>query len=301
MVNVSENILKIYTVIVIATLTALLGGYFFSHGSIFLGTLVLLVFLVFFGLQVILLGAADHYLTTAVLLNSLGWAVLFYQAISLYFLLAFAFLFSFLFLAARKGKEELANSLKISVGRVVRAVVGLSLTAVIIFIFVAMILGGVLTLTQDSIRNLTNTVISPIASRYVKDFSPDMETGEFFKRIAERNIAIASNKALVNQAVAELKKKAEGYAGTQIDLRRSVEENLYQALQFKLSGLTPEAKVYWLLIILGIIFLAVKSIEFLIALPLILVSFIIYQLLLIFNFASLDFKDRSQEVVILSK
>ena len=128
-----------------------------------------------------------------------------------------------------------------------------------------------------------------------------METGVFFSRLAERNVAIASNKAAVNQSIIETKKQVESYLGAEIDLRRSVSDNLYQAFQFKLNTLTPQAKLYWALIILGIIFLTVKSIEFLIALPLTLFVFVLYQAALVFNFASVDLKDRSQEVVILSR
>lgn len=294
-------ILKIYTVITITTLTALSSSYFFSQGAIVLGVVMLLAFLTLFALQVILLASADHYLRTAVILNSLGWALSFYKAVSLYFLISFAFLLLFLFLAGRRGKEELANSLKIRLARVVRSVVGLTLTAVIIFTFVAMVLLGNIALTQDKVRQLTDTLVSPIARHYVQDFSPDMKTGDFFKRIAERNIAIAANKVAVSQSVNELKKNIEGYVGAEIDLNRSVSDNLYQALQFKLESLTPEARIYWVLIILGIIFLSVKSIEFLIALPLTLLAFIIYQLLLIFNLISVDLKDRSQEIVILKR
>jgi len=306
----SPAIFKIYTVIIITTLTALASSYFFSQGAIFFGTFILLVFLAFFTLQVILLIGADHYLTTAIILNSLGWASFFYQAISLYFLVVFGFLILFLFLAARQGKGELKNSLKIKASRVTRSVIGFALTAIIIFTFASMVLANQLTLTQENIRQLTEVVVAPIARHYVKDFSPDMETGIFFARLAERNLAAsralaglpASLKSqVINQSVAELKKDIEGYLGAEIDLRRSVSDNLYQALQFKISTLTLQAKIYWVLIILGIIFLSVKSIEFLIALPLTLFVFIIYQLLLVFNFASVDLKDRSQEVVFLNK
>lgn len=292
-------VFKIYIVIFATTLAALASGFLFLRDEILLGTLLLLFFLALFALQVILLAAADHYLRTAVILNGLGWAVLFYSAISVYFIAAFVFLLLFLFLAAERGKDEMANSLKIKVGRVVRSVVGLSLTAVVIFTFVAMVLVEKFTLTEDKVRGLTETVVAPVAKRYVKDFSPDMPTGVFFARMAERNVTLAADKAAVNQSVAELKKQIEDYVGSEINLQRSVSDNLYQALQFKIDTLTPQAKLYWALIILGIIFLSVKSIEFLIALPLTLLVFMLYQAVLVFNFASVDLKDRSQEVVLL--
>ena len=292
-------VFKIYVVVFITSAIALLGGYFISHGAIFWGTLTLLLFLTFFALQVILLGAADNYLRTAVILNSLAWASFFYEAISLYFAIALAFLFLFLFLAARQGKEELTNSLKIKVGRVVRAVVGISTTAVVIFAFVSMILASKITLTEEKVYELTDAVVTPIARHYVKDFSPGMTTGELFTKLAERNLA--TNRAAVSQAVSQLKKDAEGYVGAEIDLRKSVSLNIYQALQLKISTLTFQAKIYWALIILGFIFLSVKSIEFLIALPLSLLVFLLYQAALVFNFASVGLKDRSQEVVLLDK
>lgn len=295
----SPPIFKIYTVIAVTTLVALAASFLFSEGMFFFGALALLLFLSLFALQVILLANADHYLTTAVIVNALGWASLFYEAISFYFVIALGFLALFLFLAARRGKDELANSLKIKVGRVVRAVVGLSTTAVIIFTFVSMVLTAKITLTEETVHELTDAVVAPIAKHYVKDFSPDMKTGEFFTKLAERNFA--TNRAAVNQSVTQLRKDVEGYVGAEIDLSKSVSLNIYQALQFKISTLTLQAKIYWTLIILGAIFLSVKSIEFLIALPLILFTFLFYQLLLVFNFASVDLKDRSQEVVLLKK
>lgn len=297
----SQAILKIYSIIFATTFISLAASFFFIQGKLFLGTLALLLFLTLFALEVVLLASVARYLRRAVILNSLGWAALFYAAISSYFVAAFGFLVLFLFLAARQGEGELNNSLKIKVGRVVRAVVGLSLTAVVIFTFVAMVSSGKLALTQEKVRELTETIVAPVAKHYVKDFSPDMETGAFFARIAERNIAIAANRAAVNQSVIELKSELERYIGAEIDLRRSVSDNLYQALQFKLNTITPQAKLYWAIIILGIIFLSVKSIEFLIALPLTFLVFILYQAVLVFNFASVDLKDRSQEVVLLNK
>lgn len=296
-----KAVLKIYSIIFITTLTALASGFLFIRGEIFWGVVGLLGFLTLFALQVVLLSAADHYLRTAVVLNALGWAILFYSAISVYFVVAFIFLVLFLFLAGERGKDEMSNSLKVKVGRTVRAVVGLSLTAVIIFTFVSLVLADRISLTEEKTHDLTETVVSPVAKRYVKDFSPDMETGVFFQRIAERNVVVAANRSAVNQSVTELKKEIEGYIGLELDLRRSVSDNLYQALQFKLDTLTPQAKMSWALIILGIIFLAVKSVEFLIALPLTLLVFLLYQAALVFNFAAVDLKDRSQEVVILGK
>lgn len=290
---------KIYSVIGITAAIALVGSYFFSRGEVFYGILTLLVFLTLFALQVILLANADKNLTTAVILNSVAWASFFYSAVSFPFIFAFGFLLFFLFLAGRRGKDELNNSLKVKVSRVVQSVIGFALTAVVIFTFVSMILIAKLDLTEERVYRLTDVVVAPIARHYVQDFTPDMETGTFFAKLAERNLI--TNRQAINQSVAQLKQDIEGYAGTQIDLRRSVAENLYQALQFKISNLTPQAKIYWALIILGMIFLSVKSIEFLIAFPLILFVFIIYQLLLAFNFISIDIKNRRQEVVLLNK
>lgn len=306
----SKALPKIYTVIGVTTLAALASSFLFSQGAILFGVLALLLFLSLFVLQVILLANADHYLKTAVILNGLAWASFFYEAISVYYFVAFGFLILFLFLAARRGKGELGDSLKVRISRVVRSVVGLSLTAVVIFIFVSMVLSGKFTLTEEGVKQLTDTLVAPVAQHYVKDFSSDMATGVFFTRLAERNLA--ANSALkglpaslkgqaINQSVTELTKEIEGYAGAKIDLSRSVSDNLYQALQLKINTLTPQARIYWTLIILGIIFLSVKSIEYLIALPLTLMVFVLYQAVLVSNFAAVDLKDRSQEVVLLDK
>ncbi|MDP2650843.1 MAG: hypothetical protein Q8P04_01990, partial [bacterium] len=277
---------------------------------IFFGVLALLLFLSLFTLQVILLANADHYLRTAVVLNGLGWASFFYQAVSLYYFVAFGFLILFLFLAGRRGKNELGDSLKIKISRIVRSVIGLSLTAIVIFVFVSMVLAGKFTLTEEGVKQLADVLVAPVARHYVKDFSSDMETGVFFARLAERNLAANSalkglpsplKSQVVNQSVTELKKNIEGYLGAEIDLHRSVSGNLYEALQFKINTLTLEAKIYWILIVLGLIFLSIKSIESLIALPLTLFVFILYQAVLISNFASVDLRDRSQEVVLLDK
>ncbi|MEX2033298.1 MAG: hypothetical protein WD889_01935, partial [Candidatus Colwellbacteria bacterium] len=131
---------KIYIVIGVTTLTALADSFLFSQGAIFFGVLALLLFLSLFILQVILLAKADNFLRTAIVLNGLGWASFFYQAISFYYFIVFGFLILFLFLAGRRGKNELEDSLKIRISRIVRSVVGLSLTAIVIFVLVSMIL-----------------------------------------------------------------------------------------------------------------------------------------------------------------
>ena len=301
---------KIYTVIGITTLTALANSFLFSQGAIFFGVLALLLFLSLFILQVILLAKADNFLRTAVILNGLAWASFFYEAISFYYFIVFGFLILFLLLAARRGKNELGDSLKIKISRIVRSVIGLSLTAIVIFVFVSMVLAGKFTLTEEGVKQLADVLVAPVARHYVKDFSSDMETGVFFARLAERNLAANSalkglpsplKSQVVNQSVTELKKNIEGYLGAEIDLHRSVSGNLYEALQFKINTLTLEAKIYWILIVLGLIFLSIKSIESLIALPLTLFVFILYQAVLISNFASVDLRDRSQEVVLLDK
>lgn len=299
MVNDPTAALKLYSVIFITALAAFLGSYLFSQGMIFWGALLLLAFLALFALQVIFLAAVNHYLRTAVFINGLAWALFFYQAISFYFVIALVFLILFLLLAGRRGSGELGNSLKIKISRVVRAVVGLSLTAVIIFVFVSMVLAGKITLTEERTKSLVDIVLTPVVKHYVKDFTPDMETGVFFSKLAERNLV--TNRQFINQSVTQLKQDMEGYLGTEIDLKRTVSENLYQALQFRINALTPQAKLYWAFIILGIIFLSVKSIEFLIAMPLTLVVFLLYQLALVSNFASVDLKNRSQEVIILTR
>src|SRR3989344_4453852 len=100
MVNVSQAragdfasggaaVLKIYSVILVTTFAALAASFLFSRSEIFFGTLALFAFLIFFALQVILLASADHYLKTALILNSLAWAVFFYGALSLYFVITF--------------------------------------------------------------------------------------------------------------------------------------------------------------------------------------------------------------------
>ncbi len=299
--------LKAYSLVGVTTLIALLGGYLLSKGLIFVGTLVAGIFLVCFSLQIIFLGNRYH-LFLAVIINSLALALFFYQAFSFYFIVALLILIGFLYLSVRRGRSEMENLMKVSIFRIVRASIGYGLTALIIFLGAALILNSQFSFTREKVDKLVDATLTPLAKRYVPDFSPEMKMETFLTKLAERNLvankgfqalSASLKKEAIGQSVVELQRQIEGSLGAKLQLNQSVAENIYQVLLIKVGSLTPVAKLYWSLLLVGLIWLTIKSVEFLIYLPFAILVFIVYELLLALDFAKVEFEPRSKEVVLL--
>ncbi|HEY4498105.1 MAG TPA: hypothetical protein VJA63_00500 [Candidatus Paceibacterota bacterium] len=301
----SLTTVKVYSLIGLVTAVALVASYFFSIDRVSIGVFLTVVFLSLFIIEVILLDER-RYLPGAIFANILGLSLFFFLAFSWFFVGALLALAVFLALAAYRGKREMKNMIKIHFFKASRIILGSAITALVIFFSLLLVLNNGFAVKRQSVDRFVEVAMTPVLRRYVPSFTPEMKTGDFFKSMAESEAAGQSDFAklspktrtqLINQAAAESEKQFEEYLGAELDPEGTVSGNMYNVISFKLKGLTPEARLYLGLAFVGIIWLSIKSLEFIIYLPLALLAFIIYELLFVSNFIVIQLEPGSREVV----
>lgn len=296
---------KVYFLIGLSSLIALASGYFFSIDRVALGIFLVVIYLAFFIIEVMLLDEG-YYLAWALLGNVIGLALFFYGSFSWYLVGATIFLAVVLAFAGYRGKREMQNMIKLHFFKASRMILGPAITAVVIFFGLLLILNNDFAVRRESVDRFVEVAAAPVLRRYVPAFTPEMKTGDFMKSMAQSSLAgqaeftnlpPQAKNEFVNQSAVETEKGLEEFLGAEIDPGETVAGNIYNVISFKLAGLTPQAKFYLALALVGIIWISVKSLEFILYLPLALLAFIIYEVLLATNSVVVQLEVGSREVV----
>lgn len=302
----SGALYKVYGLIGLTTVIGAIAGYLLNSGELAYGATALIAFLTLFILEAIFIGERNH-LMTAVVLNTLAFALPFLRLFSLPFLGALALFAVFMLHGAYRGKRVIDNMVKIRFPRLVYVITTSLITAVIIFLSTMLILSSNFSIKKERVDQIIN-LSAPVMDRFVDGFTPEMETGAFLTSFAERDAASSeefqalpeSQKRLViDRSIANLETRINDFLGVDVNLDVSVSENIHEIAETKLSLLTPRARLYWSIVAIAVIWLSVESVKFLIFIPLTVLAFLAYELLFALGFAALQMESRSKEIISL--
>lgn len=307
MVDVDRSILKISIVIFAAVLFAGLAGYFLEEGKLIYGTVFAVIFLVVFILQNLFIKGFDKLFFTT-LVESIALALPFYKNFSGFFVIAVFVLTALLFKASFDSRKELEATMKIRFSRVSRLSLNLAVPAFVLFIIVMFVMKGGL-FSEEGI-NILLRPLSPLIMRYYPTFSPSVPVRELLNGIVISNLGdkdakdfnklpLLAQNQLIAKPVVELKEEIEGIIHIKIDLEKSISANIYDTLHFKYIDLTPSLKVLLWSVSLILIYSLVRSFIPFVYVPIALLAFIVYEMLLAFNFAVVQLESRSREIIIL--
>jgi len=297
---------KLYGLIGVATFLALLAGYFINGGQILPGTIVLVMFLTLFILEVFFI-SQQGLLSVAATLNAVALAVPFFRLISLHFLVLFVVFTAILFYSAYRGQREAKNMIKVRFGRMVHIISTPMMTAIVIFLSATLILSSNFSVKRERVDQVVR-LATPITRHYVDNFTPDMKTTDlligFSLKEAEGDkrfeaLTQFQKDAVIKQAVVDLETRIEESIGTQINLDAPVSQNVHNIIETRLSLLTPKAQLYWSLIAILIIWASIRSIEFVVYIPLTILSFLVYELLSALGFVAVQLESHSKEIISL--
>jgi len=297
---------KFYILIAFTTLLGFAASYLFSVGSLLYGTVLLVLFLSFFIIEALFI-FIKPYMVAAVVLNSVAFALPFLKLFSKYFLVGFIVLVLFLLHGAYRGRHEMDNMVKIHFTRLVRVISRSIITAIVIFLSIVIILNSNFSISKES-TDKTIRFASPIIGRFIEGFNAEVNTGVLLSELAEKELSkseefialpVIARRSVVENQVAELKLKIEESIGTTINLNQSVSDNIYEIVSTKLSALTPKTQIYWSAALIATVWLSVQSVEFIIYIPLAILVFLIYELLLSLKFAAIQMETKSKEVISL--
>jgi len=305
--DVDRSILKISIVIFAAVLFEGLAGYFLEEGKLIYGAVFTIIFLVIFILQNLFIKGFDK-LFFAILLESIAFALPFYQNFSGLFVIAVFVLTVLLFKASFDSRKELEATMKIRFFRVSRLSLNLVAPALVLFIIVMFVMKGGL-FSEEGV-NILLRPLTPLVMRYYPTFSPSVPMRELLNNIVVSNLGdkevqdlnklpLWAQNQLITKSVDQLTEKVEDIIGSKIDLGKPISANIYDTLRFKYIDLTPSSKVFLWSVSLILIYSLVRSFIPFIHAPIALLAFIVYEILLAFNFAVVQLESRSREVIIL--
>ncbi|MCL5006840.1 MAG: hypothetical protein M1153_01700 [Patescibacteria group bacterium] len=280
-------------------------GSLFTHGEFGYSLLATLAFVVFFTLQSILV-ANISFVSLLAVLDAFSFAPFIYQSLfsSRYVLGAFAVLLIFLVFGARATKSHFKSSVKIVFSRIASHSIDAAVMGLAIFLSTVYFFGGVYRFSPQSISGFMEPVASSVAY-YNPNFNLATSTQSFLKQVVQSrlpsNIPIVSREAITNQLVSQVNAQLENYAGSNIDLSKTPVQNISIILADKISALSSKTKIALNVILVIAILLSVKSVSFIIYPIISLLAYLIFQILLAFNFAFMRYTQTSKESVSLEK
>ncbi len=300
--------IKIYGIIAATTITALLVGYFFSQNSPIYGAIALVFFLNCFILQTILIDDTQ-YLVSATIISGIAITAPFYNLFSTYLVVVTAILIIFMLSAVHSGRKALGNMLSINFFRIARLILASMISGIVVFLTAIMILNSGFSISEGKISRIIDVAVAPIARKYIPEFSSDMKVEDVLMNIVLRSAAGDKEfaafppnvqKQIMAKSVRGLQGRIEKSLGVGIDPALSVAENVNEFLQLKIGSLTSSAKVLWSIILIGFVLISVKGIEFIIYIPIALLAYLSYELLLSFGLFIIQRESKSRDVILLN-
>lgn len=304
-VSGERSLFKVYLLIGITALLALLSGFLLKVGEFGYGMLIFVVLTIVLIIQSLTLKYTKEMLLASGLC-ALGLVLPFWDAPLGYLGGTTLIIFLLLFAAHNRGKREGENMMKIRFSHATRPVVSLILTVGVILITFLFSVNGASIFTEENIKRTVDFTVTPIVKGYVKDFSSDAKLGDVLGSITlqqieessgSENLSDFQKQLLVNQSVKELSVLLREKTNFNFQENATVGANIHALVSEKSSNfLDPKAP--WGIFILGIIILLlVKSIEIVLYIPLGLLAFMLYELLIAFGFIVVQSESRSKEVI----
>ena len=304
-VSSEHSQVKAYSLIATTTLLALLAGYLMATNLFAAGGLVLVIFTVGFLIQAIALRFSKEAAVVAVL-NTIGFLAPFYNQRLSYLLATFAVVTLFFFSAVLRGQRSVENVIRIRFSQITRPVAGIVLAALTVLLSFVLFSKGDVLLGVGNVNRTIDLLVVPVAQGYIKDFSSSMTTGAALRGLAETQLNANSDFALLSASQKEtaIRQYIDGFVtyvesktGFELDVAVSVGENVQQLITAKASSVGPQNQQLRAVVFVTVLMLLVKSIEVILYIPLAVLAFILYQLLVASGFLVVQLEPRSKEVI----
>ncbi len=296
-------IIKTFFVAAVPLFLGLWAGYDFHLGLISESALISLVFVVFFALQAFLVPNISL-LSLLALADAASFAPMFFGSFSSnYIVAAFILLLGLLLFGARATKSAIKSSVKIVFSRAGIHAIDTAVVGIVVFLGTVYFFGGVYRFTPQAITGFVSPVVYS-----VKYYDPSLDlttsTQDFLSALVRSrlpaNTPPSARGSIITQLVNQISSQLEGYAGSNIDLNKTPVQNFSTILANKISELNSKTQIALNVILVIAVLLAVKSVSFILYPILSLITYLIFQLLIAFNFASMRYTQTSKETISLT-
>lgn len=300
-----RSLFKVSIIVGVTGLLSLTAGFLFRVGEFGYGMLAFVIWATILTIQCITLKYNTEILVAAVV-GTAGLVLPFWGTPFKYWGATTLIIFLLLVLTHDRGKKEAENMLKIRFSHATRPVVGLILTIGVIMITFLFAVSGETLFTLNNVNRTVDLTIAPIMSGYIKDFSSEAKFGDVLRSFALAQIEKSpgsdelndfQKQFLANQSAREMNLALAEQTNFTFNENQTVGENVHALVKEKTNNLLGEGSYWGILIIGALIFLLVKSIEIVLYIPLGLLSFMLYELLVAFGFVVVQSESRSKEII----
>lgn len=324
-IDVNRSLWKEVVVIMLGVIPALSAGYLISTGSFLYGVVLMTLFVIMFAVQTIFLKSIDRTLSTA-FLESVGFTAPFYVVASWdYLLIAWFLMFIFLLIGFAGAHRELKGSLKIRFSTTVRAPLTYSIVGVLVVVGLVyaslFIERGVFFAKQTFAGFMASS--DPVVDIFIPGFSSTQTMDQAVHTIVSSNNAVGEKilgfvgaqspvpvdlellseedkENIVDQVASEMSKSMAVAFGSTYRPEASLADNVYDRYVIPwVEGLTKQQRTYVGISAVLLLVITVRSMAFILYIPLIFIAYIIYQILLASNFAVMRLEPCSREILVL--
>ena len=297
--------IKAYIIVVISAISAFCVGYLFSIQSFVHGTVAILIFTTIFMIQTILLRKALD-IALVVILDALGFSLFLVEtsfSAAAYLLVILSAMFV---LAHVSNRREIDNMVQLKFIRAVKSGTSLLLVALSVFIGLTLFVNGSIFFEKENVARAINVIGRPILSDKIENFSAEMEFDEFLRSYIRtelgqekdfKKLPKSGQEAVINMQTDNLVIYIETRTGYKPQMDKSVAENIQELISTKTEALYPKSQSTRLALVIVILVITVKGIEFLLFPILALLGLMVYELLIGFGFVEIQFESRSKETL----
>ena len=306
-IDIDSSRMKIIAFSSVSVLSAVIFSYYFRRLFSGFGTGDLL------NVGIILIFWMAIFILSSLLVKSLniGFGIIFLEVFavwiflpgkfSLFPILAVAALFGGLALGFLRGRTEVQNSLEIKFLKASRRASNLALTG--IALFVTLILLGTFGFREFNVSKRAFEVVlkaaEPIVVQFIPGFSLAAPFNETLKNFVRSRVQQGTQEAAINETASNLRADIVKSTGTTLEPGDTTIDALYKIFTFKLLTLPLDLKNFVFLTAGILIFFLMKGVNFFLNLIINAVAFLLYQLLIAFNFMHIASENRTKEVLIV--
>jgi hypothetical protein len=330
-VDVNRSLWKIIATIAGGVLFAALAGYFLSISSFWFGLASLTLFLMFLVFQGMFLKEWSQ-ITPGIFFQSATCVGFLFPLIGMrYVSICFLSVFVMILMGTMVARQMLDESMKISFWKTAKLIVSYSFIGMVIAFSIAVVAPFMergTFMSEDTFAAIMRSNDS-VTALFLPGFSSDMTVRSALSLMVEQNLngssdSVAGKKILdlmsatlpstidikmlpkatrdklVKDTISGIVAGLEKQMGESLDLDASVSANIYtKYLMPHVAELTSSQRNYIGLGVVLTILLTVKSVEFILYIPLLIFIYFMYELLLLTKFVSLKQETRPREVLIL--
>lgn len=307
-IDADQSMFKISIVMGCGVLLSALTGYLFANDYLLGGLISLLFLSVILVLQNFFIKGFDK-LFVAACLESVAGAGFFYADFSGMLVIVVATLVAILVKSFFDVRRELETSLKIRFWKICKISLSGNIPALLLFFLALLFIKG----SFFTETNFTNFILKPtssIISAYLPGFDSNKNTKEFITQMIVNNLNETEKQTLGklspvvrNQAISVLVDKfstnLENSTGSIIDLNKPISTNIYTAIISAYNGLTGNSRTFAIIIGVISVYYLIASVMFILYLPIALIVYIFYEIILATGFALVQLESRSREVIVL--